>query len=90
MCAGMAVLLGPPSVGGACYMVWSKGKERMLRRLKLTTPPPTSFAANASAFLVLVGSYVGQRAFVIRHFDEGGALSLNWKKGTESLGTTVI
>ena len=83
----MAVLLGPPTVGGSCYLVWLSGSARTWRRMAHEGPPSTgSFSATVSSFVALIGAYLAQRQLLVRHFDEGGALSLDWKKGTESLG----
>lgn len=85
MCAGMAVLFGPPSVGASCYYVFTMGKTRMLRHRR----EARSYAPFRAGLLSLgsgVGAYVLQKVMLVRHFDEGGALSLNWKKGVDSLG----
>lgn len=85
MCAGMAVLLGPPSVGGSCYLVWLSGNARHWRSLG-REPAQSTFTANFASFSSIFGAYFAQRHLLVRHFDEGGALSLDWKKGTDSLG----
>uniref|UniRef100_A0A7S2H4A5 Uncharacterized protein n=1 Tax=Haptolina brevifila TaxID=156173 RepID=A0A7S2H4A5_9EUKA len=85
MCAGLAVMLGPPSVGGACYLVYLKGRARVLAQQGLEEVKST-LAASSMAIASLVATYSVQRRLLAPHFDEGGALSLSWKKGTESLG----
>jgi hypothetical protein len=86
MCAGMAVMFGPPSVGGACYYVWTWGKARLWRGLKREAPTTGSISATLASVTTLGAAYLAQLKVVVTHFDQGGALSLNWKKGTESLG----
>ena len=87
MCAGMFVLFAPPSVGGACYIVWQSGRDRMLRQLKCAADQASSsFSASTASFASVLGMYVLQTKTVVQAFDEGGALSLDWKKGTQSLG----
>ena len=85
MCAGMAVLLGPPTVGGSCYWVWLSGNARTWRKYG-REPQSGSASATFASMGSCVGAYMMQRVVLVRHFDEGGALSLDWKKGTESLG----
>jgi len=85
MCAGVAVMCGPPTVGGACYLTWLKGKAAVLAKKGLGDVE-SSFQANAASLASVAVTYEVQRRVVVSHFDEGGALSLNWKKGTESLG----
>ena len=47
----------------------------------------TSITANVVSAVSVVGAYMLQRNVLVRPlFDEGGALALDWKKGTESLG----
>ena len=88
MCVGIASILLPPTVAGGCYWLWSKGRNAGLRRLALPadTPLSHSLSSTATGFGVLVGAYQAQRVLVCRHFDEHGVLSMDWKKGTESLG----
>ena len=83
MCAGLAVMCGPPTVGGACYLTWLKGKAAVLAKKGLGDVE-SSFQANAASLASVAVTYELQRRVVVSHFDEGGALSLNWKKGTES------
>lgn len=59
MCAGMAVMFGPPSVGGACYVVWNKGRDRVLAALKDPSAADASGAAIASIAAV-VATYSAQ------------------------------
>ena len=84
-CAGIATLLGPPTVGAGCYMVWSSGVAAYARRLKEGVPT-FSFVSNCTGLFSGIAAYNAQLTLLVRHFDEGGALSLNWKRGTESLG----
>jgi len=88
MCVGIATILLPPTVGGGCYWLWSKGVSAEMRRLALPidTPLSHSLASTATGLGVLVGAYQALRVLVCRHFDQHGVLSLDWKKGTESLG----
>ena len=67
MCAGMAVLLGPPSVGGGCYLVWLRGKARVWSRLKLEPPETAPFGAGIASAGSLVGAYLAQRAVLLHH-----------------------
>jgi hypothetical protein len=49
------------------------------------------FGAHSLSAASVVGTYVFQRAVLVRPlFDEGGALSLDWKKGTDSLGVSSL
>ena len=86
-CAGVMVLCGPPTVGGACYYVWISGRDRMLRSLRSASEGVSSSAsANFASFTAAVAAYGAQALVIMPAFDQGGALSLDWKKGTESLG----
>ena len=85
MCAGLAVMLGPPTIGYSCYLVYIKGKARVLARKGLEEVT-SGFAASSMSLAALVGTYMVQRRALAPLFDEGGALSLNWKAGTDSLG----
>jgi len=81
MCAGLAALVGPPSLAGVCYGTWWSGRTTTAKSLHITPPAwwnPLSAGAGAGA---LVGSYKIQNWLVIRHFDQGGRLSLNFEKG---------
>ena len=84
MCAGLAVMTGPPTVAGCCWYVWQSGKERMLRAA--AAAQTDSFKPAAASAATLVGSFAVQLKLLMPAFDEGGSLSLNWKKGVESLG----
>jgi len=86
MCAGLATLFGPPTLGGACYMLWCAGGDAAHRSMKSRSRPPSSFMSIGSGLAALAAAYKAQSAVLVRHFDEGGALSLDWKKGTDSLG----
>ena len=81
MCAGLAVMCGPPTVAGACWTLWSAGQDAALRRYGLDTRPPMSFFKGSVGFGALVAAYQAQKTVLVRHFDEGGILSLDWKKG---------
>ena len=84
MCAGIATLFGPPTVGGLCYLTWQRGRDATANVVGRAT---AGFGANVSSAVSLVGAYLLQRSVIVRPlFDEGGALALDWKKGTESLG----
>jgi hypothetical protein len=83
-CAGMAVMFGPPTIGAMCYIVWGRGSARTWRSLQ--QEPSSSGTATFCSVMSVPSAYYLQRLILIRHFDEGGALSLDWKKGTESLG----
>jgi hypothetical protein len=51
-------------------------------RLKLL---PIALASSAgSGLAALAAAYKAQSAVLVRHFDEGGALSLDWKKGVQT------
>ena len=45
MCAGLAVMLGPPTVGGSCYLIFARGKSRVWRSLKRDAPESGTFGA---------------------------------------------
>ena len=83
MCGGLAVLLGPPSVGGCCYLTWKRGRDAWLVGAHV---PKAGATANIASVVSMVGAYIVQRSTVVRLFDEGGSLALDWKKGTETLG----
>ncbi|KAK3249198.1 hypothetical protein CYMTET_41366 [Cymbomonas tetramitiformis] len=85
MCVGIAVLCGPPTVAGCCYATWLAGEATVVDLKKLPSPP-FSVLAGGTGLGAAIGAYKAQNAFVIRHFDEGGFLSWNFKKGAESLG----
>ena len=40
-----------------------------------------SFFKGSVGFGALVAAYQAQKTVLVRHFDEGGILSLDWKKG---------
>ena len=81
------LMFGPPTVGGACYCVWYSGRDRMLRSFRCAAESVESSAtAGFASLTALIASYGVQARLVMPAFDEGGALSLDWKKGTESLG----
>ena len=79
-------MFGPPTVGCACYYVFTKGKQRVLRALKDPTSVESSASAHMASVCTLVVAYSVLLRTVVPAFDEGGSLSLDWKKGTESLG----
>ena len=84
MCAGIMTMLGPPTVGGLCYYVWQRGRDSMAKSVGRAS---AGFGANCASFFSVIGAYMLQRNVLVRPlFDEGGALALDWKKGTESLG----
>ena len=86
MCAGLAVMCGPPTVAAACWTLWAAGKDAALRRVGLAECPPMSFFFQGSVGLgSLVAAYQAQKAVLVRHFDEGGVLSLDWKKGATTV-----
>ena len=58
----------------------------MWSTLKMEPSDVGGFGAATASLGSLVGAYYLQRMVLVRHFDEGGVLSLDWKKGTESLG----
>ena len=76
MCVGMAVMFGPPTLGAGCWYMWHVGRDRMLRMKRISKEAAAAATSGVAA----------QLRFVVSHFDEGGALSLNWKKTTDSLG----
>ena len=82
MCGGLAVLLAlRRSVDAAI----SRGNEAVTRgSLALTCQRRAT--ANIASVVAMVGAYIVQRSTVVRLFDEGGSLALDWKKGTETLG----
>ena len=84
-CAGIATLLGPPTVGAGCYVVWSSGFAAYARHLKQELPR-LSFSNHLTGMVSGIAAYNVQLQLLVRHFDEGGVLSLDWKRGTESLG----
>ena len=55
MCVGIATILLPPTVGGGCYWLWSKGVSAEMRRLALPidTPLSHSLASTATGLGVL-------------------------------------
>uniref|UniRef100_A0A061RAQ9 Uncharacterized protein n=1 Tax=Tetraselmis sp. GSL018 TaxID=582737 RepID=A0A061RAQ9_9CHLO len=85
MCVGLAVLLGPPTVGGICYCTWSGGQTLVATHLD-SEKPQNTFASVGVGLFAGVGSYKFQKEFVVRHFDEGGILSYGYRKGVETLG----
>ena len=83
----MAVMFGPPTLGGCCWWVWHTGRERMLRAKGFVVDSVGSSALATSASVAsLPLTYFAQLRFVCSHFDEGGSLSLDWKKGVDNLG----
>ena len=54
--------------------------------MKLSQLPPSSSVSVGSGFAAMIAAYQAQKALLVRHFDEGGALALDWKRGAESLG----
>ena len=83
-CAGLATMLGPPTVAYSCYITWLCGRDSW----GATRPNSGSgFGANFASGVAAIGAYFFQRNVLVRPlFDEGGSLALDWKKGTESLG----
>lgn len=90
MCVGMAVMFGPPTLGAGCWYMWHVGRDRMLRMKRISkeaaAAATSGVAAGSASLLTIPLAYAAQLRFVVTHFDEGGALSLNWKKTTDSLG----
>jgi hypothetical protein len=59
----------------------------MLRANRIATDAAaSSFSANAASALAVPLAYAVQLRLIVTHFDHGGALALDWKKGTQSLG----
>mmetsp|Transcript_40022 Transcript_40022/g.55623 ORF Transcript_40022/g.55623 Transcript_40022/m.55623 type:complete len:132 (+) Transcript_40022:114-509(+) len=85
MCVGVAILFGPPTLLACCYATFFAGQNAVTRQLGVAAPPLT-FAAAGTGVGTLVGAYKLQKKVLICHFDEGGRLSLDFKKGVESLG----
>lgn len=83
---GMMILFGPPTVGMAGYWLALKGQCTALHRWRLSALPERTVSSNAMSVGALVGAYQLQLRAMVRHFDEGGALSMNWKQGVDSLG----
>jgi len=86
MCVGVTIIFGTPAVGACFYYVWNMGRDSVMSWARISTvPQATALSAGAGATAVL-GSYQMQRRILLPLFDEGGALSMNWKQGAESLG----
>ncbi|KAL1512206.1 hypothetical protein AB1Y20_005470 [Prymnesium parvum] len=88
MCAGLAVMFAPPSVGLCCWGLWLAGQDVALRVLGARgaeRPPHSAFSAGITIATV-VATYQVQQKLLVSQFDEGGRFSLDWKRGTESLG----
>ena len=84
MCAGLATMLGPPTVGGLCYYTWRSGRDSMARSVGSAS---AGIGAHSATAFSVVGAYQLQRHLLVRPlFDEGGSLSLDWKQGAETLG----
>ena len=90
MCAGVAVLFGPPTVALGGYLLFETGRESGARWTAAhgsppTHPPPMGVQGALAAAVGAVASY---RAFgvLVKEFDEGGACSFDFKRGSESLG----
>ena len=79
-------MFGPPTIAGLCYKVWHDGKHGVLRALKDPASIEPSGVAHLASALTVGATYGVQQKVVLPLFDQGGALSLDWKKGTESLG----
>ena len=82
MCVGMAVLFGPPPLAGACYLLLCRGQRTVLGDGGV----PLSATSVAVGLGGLCGAYGAQLRLLVPHFEEGGALALDWRQGTESLG----
>jgi len=84
MCAGLATLLGPPSLVGACYGTWLAGQLAALKTLDLSSPAKSPFAAYAAGAGGLAASWKAQSKMVFPMFDEGGTMSL--ERASQKLG----
>ena len=80
----------PADVGRGCWYMWHVGRDRMLRMKRISkeaaAAATSGVAAGSASLLTVPVAHAAQLRFVVTHFDEGGALSLNWKKTTDSLG----
>ena len=71
MCAGLAVLLGPPSVVLVSYVTWNAGHS-----LSHVCASETSVLATGGGVLAAASVYAAQRIVLFPLVDQGGSLSL--------------
>ena len=74
MCAGLAVLLGPPSVVLISYFTWNAG--RSIASNASGPDPPSSLAAMGGGVLAAAAMWSAQSRLAFPLVDEGGPLSL--------------
>ena len=74
MCAGLAVLLGPPSVALISYFTWNAG--RSIASNASGPDPPSSLAAMGGGVLAAAAMWSAQSRLAFPLVDEGGPLSL--------------
>lgn len=86
MCAGLAALLGPPSLALASYGTWCAGSAAALHQLGTAQVPRPSYAANAAGIGAVYASWKIQSRLVVPLFDEGGSLSYNLETMAAKLG----
>ena len=82
-CAGVFTAFGPPSMLGACYLVWDRGHSLAVRR-SARTVCQQSASTYATGIAALFGAYQTQRVLVFRYFDAMGTGS--WKQTVDVLG----
>jgi len=83
MCVGMAVLFGPPTTCLGCYWVHSRGQATAHWYLQ-RVPAFTWWSATTGAGAI-AAAYTAQLRSVVRHFEPGGALALDYRN-VQALG----
>lgn len=86
MCAGLAALLGPPSLVGACYGTFWAGHASAMNTLNATHVPRSSSAASVAGIGAAYASWKIQSRLMVPLFDEGGSLSYNIETMSKKLG----
>lgn len=86
MCAGLAALLGPPSLAGACYGTFWAGHASVMKAFDVAKVPSSSYTANATSLGAAYASWTIQSRFVVPLFDEGGYLSYNLETMSKKMG----
>ena len=86
MCAGLAALLGPPSLAGACYGTFHAGNLSAMQTLNTTHVPRSSYVANVASLGAAYASWKVQSRVVVPLFDEGGSFSWNLESMSKKMG----
>lgn len=71
----LLILVVPPTVAGGCYISWSTGEALILKRYRVSSPPPQSAGTYTAGLLTLAGAYSFQSALIHRLEQSGADIS---------------